>query len=478
MASACLVADGTRASRASGPASVPTTVRLAWRSCGDMQCTTLDVPASYDDPNGRQLTLAVGRIAAAHPDSRVGVLFVNPGGPGVPTVNQLPDLAALLPRSVRDRFDIVAFDPRGVGRSTPIDCDVSIAPVFDRSFTPETDRAHTDLVVALQRVADSCAATNGAYLGQVSTADAARDMDSVRAALGNQRVSYVGFSYGTYLGALYAAMFPERVRALVLDGAIDPTVDAETSTLLQAEGFDANLDEFFRWCAPRAGCAFQSGGDPERAYDALRARIAGEPMRDDHGRALNDTRFDAAVLDVLYEGQDGFPLLGDALAEADRGSPATLLELSDSFLGQGPDGTDDGSVEAFWAVGCLDDRTYGDVSEAQALAARAATVAPRLGEFVANFSLACAVWPTRGIVRPSVPSLVGAAPRALVVGSTGDPATPLGSARRLARLLGDAPLVVVRGDRHTAVGGGNACVDSTVSHYLRAPNAPVTHARC
>jgi pimeloyl-ACP methyl ester carboxylesterase len=479
---ACAAAVVLALVAASAPVALAaaTTGSIDWRACdGNVECAAFDVPASYDDPAGAQVSVSVARIPAGDPAERIGVLVVNPGGPGISAVDALPGLAAALPSGIGRRFDLVAFDPRGTGGSARIDCDVPMDPVFDSSFAPTSDEAHAELVSALRAVAAACASSNGDLLAQVSTVDAARDMDALRAAMGETRLNYLGFSYGTYLGALYAALFPDRVRAIVLDGAVDPSITAEESTLLQARGFEANLDRFFSWCAAHDDCAFHAGADPARAYDALRRRVSARTGAGDGAtRVLNDTRFDAAVLLLLYRGAGAYPELAAALADADGGDEAALLALADRFLGRGPGGSDDGTVEAFWAIGCLDDPSFGNVAETADLAARARRLAPRVGEFVVNFSLACAVWPTRGSARAVAPSIAGAAPAALVVGTVGDPATPLASAKRLARALGDASLVVAPGDQHTVVASGNDCVDGAVASYLSDPRDRRPRTRC
>ncbi|MET0627276.1 MAG: alpha/beta hydrolase [Acidimicrobiia bacterium] len=458
---------------------------LDWRSChAELECADLTRPAHLDDPAGPTISLAVARIPAADPTSRIGVLMVNPGGPGVSGIAQLAGIRAALPTSVQDRFDLVAFDPRGTGATTPIDCGAALDPVFDLSFSPATVAQRDALVAAMQDVATSCAAHNGTLLRDVSSVTAARDMDAVRDALGERQLNYLGYSYGTYLGALYAALFPERVRALVLDGAIDPTLDAVGDTVLQATGFEKNLDKFLAWCSEPRDCEF-GATNATRAYDALRRRVAAEPIaaRGRDGRALNDTRFDAAVLQLLYGGRASWPALASGLAAAADGDGGPLLRVADRFLGREPGGGDDGSLDAFWAVSCLDDPSFGDVAQAAATEERARQAAPRLGAFVANFSLACSVWSARTEpAGPSpadpVPAVTGVAPDALVVGGTADPATPLVSAKRLARELGGASLVVATTDQHTAVGSGIACVDRAFAEYLLEPRSHPGTRRC
>ncbi len=403
---------------------------------------------------------------------------MNPGGPGAPGIARLDGIAAALPDELRDRFDLVSFDPRGTGATLPIDCVDSLDPLFDTSFSPTNEHQRADLVAATDAVTAACAQRNGARLEQVSTLDTARDLDLLRAALGDDKLNYLGFSYGTYLGALYAALFPDRVRALVLDGAVDPTLDATQSTLLQARGFEQSLDAFLHSCARDPDCRFHRDGHSARAYDALRRRITRAPLRASrsNGRTLNDTRFDAAVLEVLYGGQASWGELADALDAADHGDGATLLAIADEFVGRQAGGKDDDSVEAFWAISCLDGPAFGDAEQMHALDDEARGVAPRLGAFVVNFSLACAEWPVAPTATP--PSIAGVAPTALVVGTSGDPATPLVSARNLASTLGGASLVTARGSRHTAFASGNGCVDAAVTAYLDAPKSARAVTRC
>ena len=292
----------------------------------------------------------------------------------------------------------------------------------------------------------------------------ARDMDRIREALGDQQLSYLGFSYGTYLGAQYAAQFPGRVRALVLDGAVDPMLDGASLQVEQSIGFERNLDRFLRSCARRARCAFHSGGRPGAAYDVLRARIDDQGIRAGGGRRLHGTLFDIGVAQLLYDGAASWSTLADALAAAERGDGSELLFWADTYTGRDEDGRYGHLQDSFLAIGCADGPTVGDLTNLRAIESAAAAVAPRLGRSIVNNSLACAIWPVPGaepaaLTAPSAPPL-------LVLGTRNDPATPLSWARSLARQLGTATLVTVGGARHTSVAGGNECVDRIVLRYL------------
>src|SRR3954471_2075664 len=281
---------------AAAPSGPTPSSSLSWKGCGGgFQCATLAVPvdASTSAPT---LDLALIRARARDEDRRIGTLVLNPGGPGVPAVEFLRNAASSLPEAVQDRFDLVAFDPRGVGHSEPITCVDSLDPLFDQSFQPATDADRGALVAAVTSLVQQCATRNPELLAHVSTADAVRDLEQLRAALGERRLSFVGYSYGTFLGASYAQAHPDRVRAFVLDGPVDASLSARAVTLGQARGFEHALDDFLANCSDHRACAFHHGGDAEAAYDALRAKAAQAPLAtgDSGGRTLNQTRFDAA----------------------------------------------------------------------------------------------------------------------------------------------------------------------------------------
>lgn len=453
---------------------------ITWRACSDgYRCGTLAVPVDDAAPDGPTLDLAVVRKPARNPRSKIGSLVFNPGGPGAPAVSFLTAIADTLPDRIRDRFDLVAFDPRGVGRSSPVECEDSLDPLFDQSFQPTTAAERTGLVDAVRNLADACAARSGALLSHVSTVDAVHDLERLRVALGEEQLSFVGYSYGTLLGATYASMFPDRVRAFVLDGPVDPTMTAREVALAQARGFEHSLDDFLADCSAHPGCAFHHDGDAADAYDALRARAARSPIPADGvtGRGLNQTRFDAAVLQQLYQGRPAWPALASALADAADGDASTLLGQADAFVGRDGAGRDDHALEAFWAVSCLDGPAIGDVDAAAALETEAMAVAPRFGAFIVNNSLPCSVWPVPPVAAPGRLVAQGAAP-ILVIGTTDDPATPLAQARSLAGALQHGKLLVAEGEQHTSFNVGNQCVDRAVTRYLVDLRTPRRGARC
>ena len=477
-----------------GFAAAPTTLRadlpphraaaaLHWRSCNGAECATLQVPLTDTGvvPAGAPrstVDLAVIRVRALDPAHRIGVLVLNPGGPGAPVVDFVRDFAPSLPKELRDRFDLVGFDPRGVGRSTPVDCADDLDAFWHLDLASTAPDAAAKMLSTTGDLVAGCQQRSGWLLPYVSTDQAAQDMDRLRRALGERTITYLGFSYGTYLGARYAARYPSRLRAAVLDGAVDPALDAATVAIQQSVGFERSLDRFLEDCASRPSCAFSRGGQSAAAYDALRARLAVASLPVPGGRRLGPGEFDVGVSEVLYGGRDRWGDLAAALDDADRGDGSALLGSFDQYAGRSPDGTYDDSIEAFFAISCLDGPSVGGVAGIAAIADAAARAAPRLGRAIVNSSLACALWPVPPV--HAEPEAVRApdAPPLLVIGTQDDPATPLAWARGLADELATGVLLIAPGEQHTAFDEGNRCVDRTVVQYLVARTPPRDGKEC
>lgn len=447
-----------------------------WRSCAEGDCATLRVPLDRARPDGEQIELALSRVRARKPSQRIGSLLVNPGGPGAPGVGFAPQVAEILPRSITDRFDIVGWDPRGTGRSTSVDCGSRLDYLFAVDTAPDDAEELATLESVSQRFARDCATRSPALLPHIASIDTVYDMDRIRAALGDPELTYIGFSYGTYLGALYAQTYPEHVRALVLDGAIDPSLSAADVSIQQAKGFDQSLQAFFEYCARRRSCAFHHGGDPRSAYDVLRARIDREPLRRG-GRTFGPTQFDLGVAAPLYLGREAYGMLATDLHAAERGDPSGLLARADEFLGRRGDGTYDTEWPAFLAISCLDGPVL-DAADTAALQVRAALEAPEFGAANVGLGYACSYWSVPPVNREPTPVAAPSAPLLVVIGTTGDPATPLAWADGLARQLGPATLVTVDGTAHTALLDGGDCLEAMATRYLVDLVPPAPGLRC
>jgi pimeloyl-ACP methyl ester carboxylesterase len=460
------------------PADAPSPV--TWADCGDgFQCGSVPAPRDYDHPRRGTIDVALIRRPASDPAARIGSLLVNPGGPGASGVEFVRGYADVLPDELQARFDIVGFDPRGTGGTLPIDCEVDLDEFFALDTTPDDTAERAAIERTYTAFADACGQRHGDDLALISSQDTVRDMDRVRAALGDQHLTYLGISYGTYLGALYADAYPKRVRAMLLDGAIDPTLDGDAVAIQQAVGFEQALEAFFADCAADTGCAFHSDGDPAAAFDALLADIDtnGVPAAD--SRVLGPGQADSGVAAALYSGADGYVVLATALAAAADGDGSALLALSDAYTGRDDDGSYDNLFEAFWAIGCLDGGLpAAGGAEQRRLEQRAATAAPHFGVSSVVMGQICRAWPVRPVAEPG-PLRAAGSPPILVINTTGDPATPLVGAEALADHLHSGVLVVVESSEHGSFAlGGNACVDEIGVRYLVDLDVPAEGTMC
>jgi pimeloyl-ACP methyl ester carboxylesterase len=450
---------------------------LDWHDCGNGQCATLAVPLDPASPHGEQIDLALARVPAKDPDRRIGTLLVNPGGPGAPGADFAPEVARRLPSEITDRFDVVGWDPRGTGHSSPVDCGDRLDYLFSVDTAPDDAAERAALNAASQRFANACEQGSANLLPHIASIDTVHDMERIREALGDDKLTYVGFSYGTYLGALYAQQHPDKVRALVLDGAVDPAIPAAEVSLQQAKGFEASLDAFLQDCARRDDCAFHGGDDPAAALAKLRDRIDREGIRNDDGRELGPSELDIALAAPLYLGASGYDALATALSAAEHGNPDPLFELFDSYVMRGPSGRYSPEWAAFLAISCLDGPEL-DASTLPALQAEAARQAPVFGASNLGLGVPCAYWPVPPVTRTPTAVSAPTAPPIVVVGTTGDPATPVAWADGLARELGSGRLVTVEGTGHTSSLEGNPCLDRILERYLVDDRPPAAGTRC
>ncbi|WP_328872913.1 alpha/beta hydrolase [Streptomyces sp. NBC_00287] len=461
--------------------------KLQWRSCGvpGFQCATLKAPLDYAKPQeGDDVRLAVARKKATGPGKRIGSLLVNPGGPGGSAVGYLEAYAGIgYPAEVRARYDMVAVDPRGVARSEPVECldGPDMDTYTQTDLTPDDGTEQTALVDAYKKFAEGCGAHSPELLRHVSTVEAARDMDLLRAVLGDERLNYVGASYGTFLGATYAGLFPKRVGRLVLDGAMDPSLPARRMTLDQTAGFETAFRAFARDCVQQPDCplgakADEVGKNLSAFFEKLDARPI--PTGDPDGRKLGESLATIGVIAAMYD-EAAWAQLREALTSAMKDNDgAGLLILADSYYERDAEGRYANLMFANAAVNCLDLPAAFDTPEQVRDALPAFDKAsPVFGEGLAWASLNCAYWPVAATGAPHRIEAKGAAP-IVVVGTTRDPATPYRWARALAAQLSSARLLTYEGDGHTAYGRGSDCIDRTINAYLLRGTPPTDRKRC
>jgi pimeloyl-ACP methyl ester carboxylesterase len=468
------------------PAFDPT---LAWSDCGDgFECATLTVPVDWTTTTAGTVGLALVRLPATAPDERRGSLVLNYGGPGQSGVDALRHTYGRLPAAVREHFDVVSFDPRGTGASRPVDC-VDDA-LLDQSSAIAPVPASAAELDALHRYnaqfAAGCHQRTGAYAGQVGTRNVARDLEAIRIALGDPKLSYVGYSYGAALGAVHAQMFPNSVGRVVLDGPPDYWISARDAAYRQARGFMSALSGFLDWCQAR-GCSLAASGPPRQELDGLVARVARAPLPASYisdgvvrDGELTSALLENAVLSLLYDRSRGWPLLADALSEAvNTGTAPTLLSYADMYVGRAPDGRWEPLVEANAVISCVDQPARSTPTRAAELA-DVAIFQSQLPPWGGSFATATCI----GMPKPAqgdklgVVRVRGTAP-ILVIGTTDDPATPYVSAEAMAARIQGSGLLTFESVDHTAFARGiSTCIDTAVVAYLLDGTIPPPGTRC
>ncbi|WP_456845805.1 alpha/beta hydrolase [Cellulomonas sp. P5_C6] len=460
--------------------------QLEWTTCPEGECATAQVPLDYADPAGPSIGLALARSKATGGEP-LGSLLLNPGGPGASGVDFLAQatgtdqVKGLVSADVQRQYDLVAFDPRGVQRSSPVQCvdgpelDTIIATDHDYS----TDAGIQDAIDTYAGLGAACLQNTGPVLGHIDTISAARDLDVLRAALGDDKLAYLGFSYGTRLGATYAALFPEKVGRLVLDGALPPDLTSFEASEGQAVGFESALRAYITDCQAGPDCPLTGSVDHglTQVHDLLdRARV--NPLPTGTDRELTAMLAFYGIALPLYS-KSFWPYLTQALTEAlKQNTGSTLLLLADQYSDRSEDGTyTTNSVVAFDAINCLDPRASADFDTMRQEAAKIEAAAPTVGAFFTFGGTMCAQWPV-----PEVGGLdsyaAEGAPPIVVVGTTNDPATPYAWAEQLASLLSSGVLLTYQGEGHTAYGSSNACIANAVDAYLLSGTVPAEGTRC
>ena len=457
---------------------------LKWSACGEgMQCATAIAPLDWSDPAAGNIELALVR-QTARSGNPLGSLLINPGGPGGSGYDFIRDsVDYATSERLQSSFDVVGFDPRGVNRSTAVTCHVD-PKELDRVLygiipgEPGTDEWIAESVQGSREFAARCLELTGPLLGTVDTASAARDLDMLRAALGDTTLNYLGYSYGSLLGQVYAELFPEKTGRLVLDGAVDPAASDFEATAIQAEGFESALNAFLEDCLSSAECPFSGPVDDARSeIRALLDTLDASPLAGADGRKLGSATMFRAIILPLYN-QSTWGFLRQLFDDVFVGETAYAFELADQYNGRLPDGSyRDNQTEAFIAINCLDEPGPGDPESMRAEAAELRELAPVFGPQLSWGGAGCPNWsvpPTRD----RVPIVAPGSADILVVGTTNDPATPYRWAVTVAQTLENGHLVTYEGEGHTAYNKSNACINDVVDNFLIDGTVPDSDPRC
>jgi pimeloyl-ACP methyl ester carboxylesterase len=476
-------------------ATTPPGVAASWRRCPEVprdmvgrgavgmtyECATVAVPRDWANPTaGPTYDVAMIRIRSQDQTNRIGSLVLNPGGPGASGIEIAVYLSygeklGGLPTAITRQFDIVGFDPRGVGRSSPLKC-ISAADQ-DATFAADPDpvsQAEFDEEIAQnEKIGKACADKYGDQLPLFSTEQAARDLDAVRSAVGDEKLSYLGFSYGTLLGATYAQLFPTKLRAMVLDGAVDPKLDAVAGAESQAQGFERAFTNFSAWCAKTpAKCPIAP--DARAAVTDALAKAEASPIAGSDGRNATDGWVLLSVISSLYNEASWQPL-AKAFADLRDGDPEGIFKLADNYSERKPDGTYTNLFDANRTVSCADEDATPAPAEVRKLQSEWRTKYPLFGPPLAVELMGCSGWTAKHDPYPTGPAV--GAPPIVVVGTTGDPATPYENTAKLAGMLGVGHVLTWEGEGHTAY-PSTPCIVNAVDGYLLNLTVPPEGLRC
>ena len=455
---------------------------VEWSDCGGgMQCATVMAPLDWADPAAGKVDLAVVRQPAKGGD-RLGSLLVNPGGPGASGYDFVKDSVSFATSpELQAQYDIVGFDPRGVGRSSKVTClDSAGMDSYIYDILPGTRGSAqwlSEYTASSKTFADACGANSGDLLKHVDTVSAARDMDLLRAVLGDTKLNYFGYSYGTFLGSTYADLYPTHIGRMVLDGALDPTSSSFDVSIGQAVGFENAMRAYMADCLTRSACPFTGTVDEGMArISQLLAEVDATPIATADGRQLGSSTMITSIVYPLYDAT-AWTYLSNMFAEVMAGKSDLAMQFADAYNGLQADGTyKDNSTEAFMSINCLDYPVTTDAATIAAQNTRLAAEAPVIGPYWTYGDIGCEVWPDQSTRTPHAVTAEGAPP-ILVVGTTGDPATPYKWAEALASQLSTGQLITYVGQGHTAY-GSSSCVKGIVDAYLLTGTSPTSDPRC
>ncbi|GAA3010023.1 alpha/beta hydrolase [Streptosporangium longisporum] len=484
-------AVGPASSSPSAPATPVPAGAITWGPCTDVkrpgeqipakpdpaqECGNLRVPLDYAAPAGEAIDIAVIRIKAQGPGARIGSLVFNFGGPGASGVDTLAQAAKAF-TDLNKRYDLVSFDPRGVDRSSGVRCgDRAVMDEYTSMDTlPATAAERAEIQRVTGRFTAACGRTSGRVLPHVGTVNAAADMDRLRAALGERELHYFGISYGTQLGAVYATRFPRNVGRFVLDAPLDPRVSMAERSRVQTQGFQHAYESFLRDCVKRPG-ECEIGADVTVAgknVTALMDELNDRPLKVGD-RQLTQGLAGVGIAAALYS-EMTWPLLDQALGEAIKGDGRILLVMADSYNGRLPDGKYTTLMSSFPAISCVDTAERPSPDQLAAIEAETMKISPLFGG--AGMGLICSMWPVPGSDAARRVDASGSAP-ILVIGGTGDPATPYEWAPKLTAELRTGVLVTYKGEGHGAYLSGDSCVKKVTEDYLIGGKVPAKGVTC
>jgi len=454
---------------------------LNWRECYQgYECAYLQVPIDYADLETGSYSLSLLRYKALDQDRRIGSLVVNPGGPGSSGINYAYNAEYIVSPEILEQFDIVGFDPRGVGESAPIRCLTDSETDASFAADPKPDNA-AELDLLISDTGDffaKCVERSNGIM-HYGTLDSARDMDILRSALGNKKLNFLGKSYGTYLGTLYAKLFPTKVGRFVLDGAVDPNSSNREAGLGQAIGFDSALSAFISDCLKRSDCSLSGDLDVARAQVVkLFKETSLTPLKSESGRLVTEGLVVVGTASALYDSASGWPVLRDAFKEAAVGNGDTFLKLADQYAGR----TEDGKYlsnenDALPVIDCLDHPEVSSLAKIKEGRTEFIRKAPVFGPYLAYSEIICRYFPNLNEVPQIKIEKLETAP-ILIIGTTRDPATPYKWAQSLSKIFQSSVLITLDGDGHTGHGRGSTCVDSAVDRYILQGVTPESEILC
>ncbi|QTG75387.1 alpha/beta hydrolase [Trueperella pecoris] len=451
---------------------------VAWTECGSgFECATITVPMDYDNPQAKSINLSLKKARAGK--KALGSLLVNPGGPGSSGREMVDSATHYFSDKIRDSFDIVGFDPRGVGDSSPVDCldDAELGAMLDKSY-PDTLEGKADAEADKAKLVQGCKDKSGDLLKFVGTREAAKDMDVIRQVLGDPRLYYVGYSYGTSLGGMYAELFPHNVGRMILDGAVDTAIPAFEQTKAQAKGFERAFGAYLAHCVAGESCALGKTVDEGWAkLKELVAQVKNKPVPAGADRVLGDQGLFYGIIAPLYDDSTWFALDSGFEELINRGSGEVFALLFDQYVGREGKTFKNNMYEANFAITCDDTFVEGTEADWDKKAEELKNISPIFGASLGYSQYACQLMPggEKGPLGPYVAA--GSAP-IVVVGTTGDPATPYEWGESFAKTLENSRFVTWKGEGHTAYGRAGDCINKALDKYLLTGEAPEDGLTC